>query len=409
MIIGVDLRVLQVGHQYRGIGEVTKRTLDGIFSLALSDDKNHEFVFCEYDIEDDLDPKDLLHIPEGLSYREVFIGQRPTPEKPRSKKQRFSDRQRKLFTNPLPGFRDCDVFLQFDHDLGVPTDCKTILIEHDIIPYIFWKDYFISPWLHVKHKAARTTIRELERNITYKRNLKRSIKNASKIVCVSEHTKQDLHTYLHVPLKKMQTIHLGVSRVSTKNGKAAQSTSALPAKPYLLFIGAVDARRRRVDDIVDAFNNLKAEGHDIQLVLAGENFQSPETVPNPVVHKAIMASSYKTDILTLGYIDDATKLALYKHALAFVFPTTYEGFGIPVLESMLMGCPVIVYRNSSIPEVGGNAALYAKDWTDIKRLAEDLLQQSAPERLKIIEAGRNQAAKFSWDKTARELYKVLVN
>lgn len=406
MKIGVDLRVLQIGHQYRGIGEVVKRTLNEIFVLATKEQSPPQFIFYEYD-DDPVDPKEFLTLPSGLNFTVVNVGPRPLLKPDRSSGQKLTDKWRQLFGNPLPEARQCNVFLQFDYALGVPRRPRTVLIKHDIIPYIFWNDYFTSPWLHVKHKAARTTLRTILANYEYKRTLKRSVRRAWKIVCVSEHTRQDLHRLLHVSLKKMKTIPLGVSEVMLPS-KSKVQTELLPTKPYILFIGAVDMRRRRVDDIVAAFNNLKAQGTDIQLVLAGENFQKPTGIPNKVVREAVMMSSYSDDILTLGYIDDATKYKLFKEAIAFVFPTIYEGFGIPILEAMLMNCPVIAYKNSSIPEVGGKHALYAKDWQDIQNRIKEVMSMTTEQRQEFIAAAAKHARTFSWQKTAAAIYQQVL-
>jgi glycosyltransferase involved in cell wall biosynthesis len=120
-----------------------------------------------------------------------------------------------------------------------------------------------------------------------------------------------------------------------------------------------------------------------------------------------MKTSYKEDLLTFGYIDDQTKQQLFKNALSYVYPTKYEGFGIPVLEAFLLGCPIIVYKNSSIPEVGGDHAIYVNDWQGIKNETERLLKQPAKERAKQIAAARKFAEKFTWDKTAETIYQEL--
>jgi len=404
MKIGVDLRVLQIGHQFRGIGEVTKRSLNEIFKLAVDDKDSVEFVFYQY--EDKINPLEYLELPDNLEYEIVKLGVRPQPNVERSISDKITTKLNTLYWNPIKQSGKSDVFLQFDFALGVPKNTKTILIKHDIIPYIFWNDYFVSPLLHVKHKAARTALRTALHNYEYKRVLKRSVKNATKIICVSEHTKRDLHNYLKVPLNRMAVIYWGVSEEPLKLSQSV-NLKTYPNKPYLLFVGAVDARRRAIDDLVAAFNNLKANGRDIQLVLAGENFQSPQKIPNDTVRRAVLSSSYTEDILTLGYIDDPTKQKLYKEALAFVFPTIYEGFGIPVLEAMLIGCPVIVYKNSSIPEVGGKYALYANSWEDIQSKVEYLLNLSQLEKEELIECAKSHAQHFNWSKTGRKLYKEL--
>lgn len=407
MKLGVDLRVLQIGHQYRGVGEVTKQCMNRIFERAISDKENNiSFVFYRY--EDEIDPKDFLEIPKELVYEEVILGNRPKPDAPRSRSEKLVSRWRNWFGNPVPKARRCDVFLQFDFALGVPRKPNSVLVSHDLIPYIFWNDFFESPWVHVKHKAARTTLRTLLNNSEYVRVLKRSHRNATCVVCVSESTRRDLNRYLHVPLKKMVVDHLGVSMKAASTGKNGSGSKRLPTKPFLLFIGGIDARRRRVDELIAAYNNMKASGHDIQLVLVGENFQSAETIPSKIVRQAVLDSSYREDILTLGYIDDKTKQDLYKNAVAFVFPTMYEGFGIPVLEAMLLGCPVIAYNNSSIPEVGGKYALYAKNWEGLWHQSLNLLEMTQSKRHDLIAVAKKHAEEFTWDKTSKTLYEELL-
>lgn len=398
MKIGVDLRALQIGHQYRGIGEVIKRTLDDMFPFAIKD--GNSFIFYVYDNLED--PTNLLHIPEGLNYQKVSVGSSPK-ETARSTSQKLTDAFNYLYGNPIKQAKECDVFLQYDYALGVPTHTKTVLIKHDIIPFIFWDQFFESPVVPFKNKAARTTLRTIFHNYRSKRSLTRALHNAKKIVTVSEYTRQDIHRHFHTPLRKMQTVHLGVNTTQAKN-TTSLSNEVLPTKPFLLFIGAVDKRRRRVDDLVAAYNNLKADGHDIQLVLVGENFQSPQSIPEGPVRAAVQHSSYKKDILTLGYINDATKQYLFQNAIAFVFPTMYEGFGIPVLEAMLLGCPVIAYHNSSVPEVGGSHALYTTDWAGIERHVLTLLAMSKQEKEVHVESARKHSLAFSWEKTARQLY-----
>jgi len=409
MKIGVDLRVLQIGHQYRGIGEVTKQCLDRIFVLAMKDKENpQQFLFYEY--EGTTDPKQFLNIPTNLQYKVIKVGKQPSENPGRPFKEKARRIWDVFYGRPVPQGRKSDVFLQFDHALGVPLRPKTVLIAHDLIPLIFWNEHFESPWLHVKHKAARTTLRTILNNYEFKRALKRSHKNADRILCVSENTLHDIHKYLRIPLKKMKVNHLGVSEKAVSTGQAGSRPDNFPTKPFLLFIGGIDkGKRRRVDDIVGAYNNLKAAGHDIQLVLVGENFREVEAIPDITVRKAVRSSSYAEDILTMGYVDDETKKELYEKALAFVFPTVYEGFGIPILEAMLHGCPVITYKNSSIPEVAGKHALYAGSWEDILSQAGELLAMSPKVRAKLVADAQSHARRFTWDKTARVIYQELVS
>ena len=405
MKIGIDLRALQTGHKFRGIGEVAKQTTDRIIKLASQDNDNEiSFIFYEYD---DDDPKELLDLPKNLAYEVVKLGIMPENNTTATKRHKIQRHLKDFYGDPIKDSEKSDVFLQFDYVFGVPKNTRTVLIKHDLIPYVFWDKYFESAWVPLKRKAVRTTLRTLFTNYKFMRVLRRSLKNAHAIITVSESTKNDIEQFFDVKAGKAKVAHLGVDVKPAKTNEHAIA-QIMPTKPYILFVGAGDARRR-VDEAVTAYNNLKADGHDIQFVLVGENFKAPELIPNLKVRNAVQGSSYKDDILTLGYIDDATKQKLYKEAIAFVYPTKYEGFGIPVLESMLLECPIITYKNSSIPEVGGEHAIYVNNWSEIQAEVNQLLVLSPEEKRKITIAAKKHAEQFTWDKTARVIYQELLN
>ena len=257
-----------------------------------------------------------------------------------------------------------------------------------------------------KNKALRTTLRTVFANYKFNRILKRSLKNANKIISVSDSTKKDIIRFFNIDDSKIDVVPLGVDTIPAVTSDT-NNMITMPTKPYLIFVGAGD-ERRRVDELVAAYNNLKADGYDIQLVLVGENFKEPKQIPNKRTRDAVLLSSYSKDILTMGYVDDATKQRLFRGAVAFVYPTQYEGFGIPILEAFLLETPVITYRNSSIPEVGGDKAIYADDWTDILKEAKTLLEENKEKRQKRIDSAKKYVKKFTWDKTADNIYRKVI-
>lgn len=401
MVIGIDLRPLQGGDKYRGIGEVVKQVTDRILVLAVND-KNSDISFLFYEYDNDDDPKELLKIPGGLMFDTVKLP--PAPEKKDFK--RLKSEFAVLFGSPVKNSKRSDVFLQFNYEYGVPKNTRTVLFKHDIIPYIFWDKYFSSAWAHTKAIKPRTALRAAIKNYRFMRTLRRSLKNAGVIMTNSAHTKKDLEEYFRISERKLKVAPLGASLQPSKT--LPQEDFRMPTKPYLLFIGGIDWwRRRAVDELVASFNNLKADGQDIQLVLGGENFKSPDEIPVEIVRNAVKKSSYSKDIITAGYIDDKTKQTLFKNAVAFVLPTRYEGFGIMILEAMLLGCPVIAYKNSSVPEVGGTYALYAKNWEDIKTHTETLLAMPDKDKKELAVKAKTHAEKFTWEVTAQIIYKEL--
>ena len=401
MVIGIDIRALQTGHKYRGIGEVTKQVTNRLLKHAVKD--GHTVIFYEYDDEDD--PKQLLSIPKDLEYTVIRQGKMPEKDTMRSKREKVLANLQQLYGNPIQGSEKSDVFLQYDYAFGIPKNTRTVLMKHDLIPYVFWNKFFESAWVPFKNKALRTTLRTIFSSYRYKRVLSRSLSNAGLIVSISKSTKNDLMRLLGVAEKKIKVVHLGVDIKPAKTDHA-DNPERLPVKPYLLFVGAGD-ERRRVDDLVAAFNNLRADGHDLELVLVGENFKQPEHIPNKVTRDAVLKSSYGDDILTLGYVDDATKQRLFRNSLAFVYPTKYEGFGIPVLEAFLLETSVISYKNSSLPEVGGEHAIYVNDWNGIKTAVEKLLNESKESRQTRTAKAKKYAEGFTWDKTSEAIYNTL--
>jgi len=400
MVIGIDIRALQTGHKYRGIGEVAKQVTNRVLKKAATD--GNTVLFYEYD---DDDPKDLLVIPKNLEYDVVKQGVMPEGDLPRDKAQKVRDAAAMLYGRPVKGSKQSDVFLQFDYAFGVPKDTRTILVKHDLIPYVFWNKFFESAWVPFKNKALRTTLRTLFANYKYKRVLSRSLRNAGLIVSVSESTKNDLKKFFRLNEKKLKVAHLGVDVKPSKTTNVNEPEN-MPTKPYLIFVGAGD-ERRRVDDLVAAYNLLKSAGHDIQLVLVGENFKKKEHIPNKKTRDAVLLSSYQADILTMGYVTDETKQKLFSGAIAFVYPTLYEGFGIPVLEAFLLETSVVTYKNSSIPEVGGTHARYIRSWEEIADATKELLVEPQDKKKKRLAAAKKYAEGYTWDKTAEVIYQQL--
>jgi glycosyltransferase involved in cell wall biosynthesis len=178
------------------------------------------------------------------------------------------------------------------------------------------------------------------------------------------------------------------------------------SKPFILYVGGADPRRR-LDDLIAAYNCLRAQGYEINLILTGDTMQGPDAIPTPSINKALKNSSYLDEVIFMGFVPDNVREMLYKKALVFVYPSKYEGFGLPVLEAMSHSTPVITYKNSSIPEVGSDAVIYTNDYqgiaTNIKLLMDD-----KEIRNKYSGAGLSQSKKFSWAKMSEHTLKSLI-
>ncbi|NJR70131.1 MAG: glycosyltransferase family 4 protein [Synechococcales cyanobacterium CRU_2_2] len=169
-------------------------------------------------------------------------------------------------------------------------------------------------------------------------------------------------------------------------------------RPFLLFVSTIEPRKN-ITNLIKSFNILKSCHHiDHDLVLIGKKGWSY----GPIFEE-IARSPWRSQIFHLDYLPDHQVQQFYRHAQAFIYPSHYEGFGLPVLEAMTFGVPVITANASSLPEVGGQAAIYIDPQdpeaiaTQVYRvLADSVLRQS------LAIQGQQQARKFSWEATARE-------
>ncbi len=263
--------------------------------------------------------------------------------------------------------------------------------------------------------------------------IKKSCKWASKIISVSKNTKRDLMRLYDVPEEKITVIYEGYeenfeflisnseSNIDKKTLKSnvLEFPSELISKgptefneqnsKFLLFIGRIE-QRKNIGNIVKAFEILK-EKYDIQhkLVLAGRPGYGYADI-----RQEILNSKFKEDIYELGYISEQKKWELLKKAEVFLFPTQYEGFGIPILEAQSVSCPVVASDNSSIPEVVCDCdevsscdelSALLVDHKDPQDISKNIYRLLSEEDLKnaIITKGLKNIRRFSWDKCANEI------
>jgi glycosyltransferase involved in cell wall biosynthesis len=227
--------------------------------------------------------------------------------------------------------------------------------------------------------------------------IKKSCQWARRIISVSKNTKKDLMKLYAVPEEKIEVIYEGCEN----DLQVAYNTKI--AKPYLLFIGRLEERKNIVN-IINAFEILK-EQYKIphKLVLAGKPGFGYEKIEDKIAN-----SNYRQDIVASGFVSGQEKAGLLKNAAVFVFPTLYEGFGLPILEAQNIGVPVVASIESSIPEVAGDGALLV-DPNNAEAIADAVYKLISDEKLKndIIEKGKYNAARFSWDKCAKETSRIL--
>ncbi|MEQ9237486.1 MAG: glycosyltransferase family 1 protein [Coleofasciculus sp. E2-BRE-01] len=246
---------------------------------------------------------------------------------------------------------------------------------------------------------------------TYFKRIKQCLQWTDLVLTISESAKQDIVDYLKVKPERIWITPLA-SRYSGKDEGIASLEHPQIAydfsRPYLLFVSTLEPRKNIIA-IVEAFNYLKAKYKiEHQLVLIGQKGWKYKPILRAIAH-----SHWHEEIYHLDYLSDSYVAWFYKQADVFVYPSHYEGFGLPVLEAMTLGAPVVTSNTSSLPEVAGDAALLI-DPNDSIQLAEAILKiiSDSQFRQDLIQKGKARAKLFSWERTAKETlnaYKSLLS
>ncbi|OWY67403.1 glycosyl transferase family 1 [cyanobacterium TDX16] len=242
---------------------------------------------------------------------------------------------------------------------------------------------------------------------SYVEKVKRCLRWTDLVLTISESSKQDIIQHLNVAAERVFVTPLAsrycCNYLSTLNVEQLSQTAKYNfSKPYLLFVSNIEPRKNIIS-IVMAFNKLKQQykiEHNLILIgRKGWNYQS--------IFTAIEASPYQQDICHLDYLSDALVALFYARADVFVYPSYYEGFGLPVLEAMTLGAPVIASNTSSLPEVTGDAAILI-DPNDPNKLAEAIWEviNNSQLRNELIQKGKARAEQYSWQHNARETLKA---
>ena len=223
------------------------------------------------------------------------------------------------------------------------------------------------------------------------------LKRADAIITISVSSKRDILSCYPVDEGKVQVIHLGVdSRFQPTRGVENDFTRSLPER-YILNIGTLEARKN-LPRLLEAYAMARSRGLEQKLLIGGASGWRLSNLARIVdTHKL------EEHVRFLGFVEDADLPQLYSKADFFVYPSLYEGFGMPIVEAMACGTPVITSGCSSMPEVAGDAALLV-DPLDPADLAEKMVALAGSEELcrSLSERGRGRAARFTWEQTARE-------
>jgi glycosyltransferase involved in cell wall biosynthesis len=277
-----------------------------------------------------------------------------------------------------------------------------ILLRHmqpDIVHETYYLKYPIGPRKAVRVLTIYDMIHEkFESQFQYgnKTSIHKSIaaKRSDHIICISEHTKKDAIEILGIDPNKISVIHLGFDLTSNCVGEEKVERNI--NKPYLLYVGSRGGYKN-FSTLLEAFATSVLLKSEFRLVcFGGGSFDTQEL--------SLIKSFNLNQEQIIQVSGDDSKLAIYyQQASLFVFPSLYEGFGIPPLEAMSYNCPVVCSNTSSIPEVVGDAGKYF-DPNNVKNMQETIehVIQSPETQNSLINSGKERLKQFSWDKCASE-------
>jgi glycosyltransferase involved in cell wall biosynthesis len=221
-------------------------------------------------------------------------------------------------------------------------------------------------------------------------------KRAKKVITVSNFSKKELKYYCNIDDSKIEVIYEGVDHIhSLRSDEAILQKYNLGNIPFLLAVGSMLNPNKNINSIIKAVSCIKA--NQFELVIAGRS--------DPKIFTQNKLSD-TMQVKVIEGINDSELKALYGKAILFIFPSLYEGFGIPPLEAMACNCPVIASNAASLPEICGEAAYYV-DPHDTEDIAKGIKAFSTDKTLrnKFIKKGKEQIKQYTWEKTALELIK----
>ncbi|HLK65807.1 MAG TPA: glycosyltransferase family 1 protein [Bryobacteraceae bacterium] len=275
----------------------------------------------------------------------------------------------------------------------------------------------IRPYVVTIHDMASLVFEENRSNFRMqlrRYRWERGLKRASRIIAVSEATKRDVEARLNVPPDRIRRVYNAPDPgflTRTSEPRSEEQMRIMERYqinyPFLLYAGNI-RRHKNVPRLVEAFAVVRDQlashpvYHDLRLVIIGDTISR-----FPAVRQAVIKSRVEQSVRFLGFVPFETLRCFYEFAAAFVFPSRYEGFGLPPLEAMACGTPVVTSNVSSLPEVVGDAAVLVnpENVFDIARGIRDVLLDERL-RAELIRRGKEQAARFSWDRTARQVLEI---
>lgn len=363
--VGIDANEANVEKRV-GISEYAFQILSNIYELRKKNETNYNFVIY-------LKQKPMQVLPPQSSWWKYKV---VAPKK--------------MWTQiamPIHLFLSAnkpDVFLTLTHYAPRFAQMPTIVSVMDL------------SYLHFPQTFRKNDLYQLTKWTKY------SVEKSKKVITISNSSKDDIIKHYKVPAEKVEVVHLGLKPISMEQHSKQLSDFGI-TKKFVLFVGTLQPRKN-ISKLVESFSLLPQSIKDnYQLVIVGKKGW---------LYEDILSSPEKYHIqdkvVFLDYVSDRQLPMFYKNAEVFVLPSLYEGFGLPILEAMRYGCPVVTSNVSSLPEAGGDAALYfdPESAQDIMEHIQKVLTNSEL-RNKMIEKGTSHYKKFTWEKAAQTVLKTI--
>lgn len=281
----------------------------------------------------------------------------------------------------------CDLFYSPDGFLSLTSKVKQIGVIHD---------------LNFEHNPDDLRLRDVK---FYTKYFPKFARIAKQIITVSNYSKNDIIKTYHIDENKITTLYNGVSSIFNEISVADKQSvkeKFSQSCDYFLYVGALHPRKN-IHRLIYAFDIFKKKNSsNFKLLIVGEKaFKTSE------IEDAYNNSDFKKDIIFTGYISNIDLAEITASSYALVYPSYFEGFGIPVLESLKCGVPACISNKTSLPEVGGDAVLYFDPFNidDIAKSMSLILDDDIYSMLK--EKSLKQASLFSWDKHAEKLSEII--
>jgi len=278
--------------------------------------------------------------------------------------------------------KEIDVFFSPAHYAPFLCPVPSVVTIHDLAYLSYKKDFLLK---------------DLIRLIIW---TKYSVKKATKVIAVSNSTKKDIVKLYKKSQNEISVVYNGYEKTSPKLLDKFKINHI--SNPYILYVGTLQPRKN-IPILIEAFNKFKQFYPEFKLLIAGKKGWLYDKIFRKITELGLENEVHFTDFITNNQL-----IFLYENAFCLVMPSLYEGFGLPIIEAMSFDCPVIASLTSSLPEVGGDSALYF-DPNNYFDLVEKLtlLKEHPKLRLELIEKGKHQINKFSWEKCGEETLSII--